>query len=54
VNHDTTAHTVTTTGLFDSGNMNSGALYRHIFSNPGEFQYVCTYHSWMKGTVTVT
>ena len=56
VNHDTTAHTVTssTAGLFDSENMNSGALYRHTFPSPGEFQYVCTYHSWMKGTITVT
>jgi len=55
VNRDSAAHTVTsTTPAFDSGNMVAGATFSYKFSQPGTYQYVCTYHSWMKGTVVVT
>lgn len=55
VNKDSSAHTVTsTTNLFDSGNMNAGASYSYTFTKAGVYQYTCSYHSWMKGTITVT
>ena len=54
VNKDTTVHTVTsTTGLFDSGNLNPGQTYAHSFAQPGVYMYYCTLHSWMKGNITV-
>jgi plastocyanin len=55
VNKDTTVHSVTsTTGLFDSGNLNPGQTYSHQFSQPGVYPYHCTLHLWMKGNITVT
>ncbi|MBI3859455.1 MAG: plastocyanin [Thaumarchaeota archaeon] len=55
-NKDAASHTVTsnTAGLFDSGNMVSGDSFSHTFSQAGTFSYVCTYHPWMKGNVTVS
>jgi plastocyanin len=57
-NNDSAHHTVTTTsaptgGDFDSGNMNGGVACTHTFTVPGTYQYDCTYHSWMKGTIVV-
>jgi plastocyanin len=57
-NNDSAHHTVTTTsapagGAFDSGNMNGGATCTHTFTVPGTYQYDCTYHSWMTGTIVV-
>jgi plastocyanin len=56
VNKDTTVHTVTssTSGLFDSGNLNPGQTWSHAFTQSGVFKYYCTLHAWMKGNVTVT
>jgi plastocyanin len=53
-NNDNMQHTVTANdGSFDSGNMNPGATFSHTFTEPGSFAYICTYHHWMHGTVTV-
>jgi plastocyanin len=55
INRDSTAHTVTSTsGVFDSGNMDSGATFRFTFMQIGTYKYYCKYHQWMKGTVVVT
>ncbi len=54
VNEDGVLHTVTATGgSFDSGTMAAGASWSHTFTTPGTYSYVCTFHSWMKGTITV-
>ncbi|MBD5635002.1 MAG: hypothetical protein IAI49_11035, partial [Candidatus Eremiobacteraeota bacterium] len=53
-NSDTTAHTVTAADKsFDSGNMTQGASWSHVFAKAGTYTYVCTYHSYMEGTVVV-
>lgn len=53
-NNDVMPHTVTARdGRFDSGNMNPGATYVYTFSKPGMYEYTCTYHGWMHGTVNV-
>jgi plastocyanin len=53
-NNDAIAHTVTSnTGAFDSGNMAAGATYSYTFSTAGTYNYHCTYHSGMTGTVMV-
>jgi plastocyanin len=55
VNRDASAHTVTSTaGVFDSGVVASGATYSYTFTQPGTYQYYCTIHPWMKGTIVVT
>ncbi len=59
-NNDPVPHTVTSTSVpsgassFDSGNMNQNATYTATFAVDGTYQYKCTYHPWMHGTVVVT
>jgi plastocyanin len=49
------SHTVTsTTGVFDSKNMDRGVVYSYTFTKAGKYPYTCTYHPFMKGTVIVT
>jgi plastocyanin len=49
------SHTVTATdGSFDSGNLDPSEGFSWYFDQPGTFQYVCSVHPWMAGTVTVT
>lgn len=53
-NNDNQPHTVTENGLaFDSGYLAPGASYGFTFTKPGVYEYHCTYHPWMTGTVVV-
>ncbi|HKT21484.1 MAG TPA: cupredoxin domain-containing protein [Nitrososphaerales archaeon] len=53
-NNDDVPHTITATdGTFNSGNLNAGQSWTHTFTTPGTYTYFCSYHSWMKGTITV-
>lgn len=58
-NADTTVHTVTsgkapeTDGIFDSEMMSTGDIFEHTFTDAGTFDYFCTFHPWMAGTVNV-
>jgi plastocyanin len=55
VNKDGTTHTVTSkTGLFDSGNFATGDTFKFTFTQAGSYQYYCTIHPWMTGTIVVT
>lgn len=47
-------HTVTATG-FDSGDIKPGQIWRHTFTAPGRYAYVCKPHEGMgmKGVVVV-
>lgn len=50
------AHTVTSVsgnGSLSSGYMAPDASYNYTFTAPGTYRYMCTYHSWMTGTVIV-
>lgn len=54
-NSDEEPHTVTASGgAFRSPGMGTGATYAFTFSEPGTFDYICTIHPFMHGTVTVT
>ncbi|MCC6313143.1 MAG: cupredoxin domain-containing protein, partial [Thermomicrobiales bacterium] len=54
-NDDTAPHTATAKGkVFDSGNLDPGASYSFAFTQPGTYDYVCSYHAGMKGTVVVS
>ncbi len=53
-NNDPLAHTVTAADRsFDSGLVQSGQTWRHTFTQPGTYDYTCTPHPFMKGTVVV-
>jgi len=54
-NHDEEPHTVAASdGSFHSPGMGTGATFSHTFSAPGKFDYVCSIHPMMRGTVVVT
>jgi plastocyanin len=54
VNQDSTVHTATDSGSFDSGNLKQGQSYTYTFTKPGTYDYICGIHQYMHGTVVVT
>jgi plastocyanin len=53
-NNDSISHNTTASGgLWASGTMAPGAQYSFKFTTAGTFQYVCTFHPGMVGTVNV-
>jgi plastocyanin len=54
-NHDEEPHTVAANdGSFHSPGMGTGGTFSHTFSAAGTFDYVCSIHPMMHGTVVVT
>ncbi|HUK74765.1 MAG TPA: multicopper oxidase domain-containing protein [Nitrososphaerales archaeon] len=61
INNDVAPHTVTSASIpagatkFDSGYMNieGSGTFTYTFTVPGTYQYGCSYHPWMHGTVIV-
>jgi plastocyanin len=54
-NRDEEPHTVAASdGSFHSPGMGTGATFTHTFSTAGTFEYVCSIHPMMHGTVVVT
>ena len=53
---DRAPHTATSTDrtTFDSGNLSTGDAYSFTFRSAGTYQYLCTYHPEMVGSITVT
>ena len=54
-NNDSTNHTVvsTTGNEMDSGSLNPGETFAHIFNDPGTYEYHCSIHTTMVGKVVV-
>jgi cytochrome c peroxidase len=54
-NRDAVPHTIVSqqAGLFQSGDLTSGQSFAQRFDTPGTYQYVCSIHTFMTGTVTV-
>jgi plastocyanin len=58
-NNDSSPHTVTSVTVpsgvatFNSGIMSAGGTWSTTFTVPGTYQYDCSLHLWMKGTVVV-
>jgi plastocyanin len=59
-NHDTTNHTVTFSsgpcspiGSIGDSNLAPGESYTVSLAAPGTYQYYCTIHNWMSGTIVV-
>ena len=54
-NRDEEPHTVAASdGSFRSPGMGTGATFTHTFATAGTFDYVCSIHPMMRGTVVVT
>jgi plastocyanin len=54
VNHDTIAHTVNfATGNINSNVLNHNGQFTHTFTTPGAYDYICSIHPFMHGSVTV-
>lgn len=54
-NKDGVTHNVTSsTALFSSGSMSSGATFSYTFSAVGSYAYSCTIHPGMTGKVVVS
>jgi nitrite reductase (NO-forming) len=54
VNDDSVMHTVTAVdGSFDSGFMEAGDTWTFTFEQPGDFEYYCLPHPWMRARVIV-
>ena len=54
-NRDEEPHTVAASdGSFHSPGMGTGATFTHTFATAGTFDYVCSIHPMMHGTVVVT
>lgn len=54
-NHDEEPHTVAATGgSFHSPGMDDNGTYSFTFNTPGTFDYICSIHPFMHGTVVVT
>jgi len=54
INKDNVLHNVTSTEFQSSGNLAQGATHSITFDEQGAFDYVCTLHPGMEGTIVVT
>lgn len=53
-NDDTMMHTVTAVdGSFDSGFLDAGDSFSFTFDQPGEYEYFCAPHPWMRARIIV-
>ena len=52
-NTDSSPHTATSPNAFDTGSLNKGQSKTVTLSKPGTYAYVCQFHPFMHGTVTV-
>ena len=52
-NNDNQPHTATSAGSFDAGAIQPGASATVAFQTAGTFTYICSFHPFMTGTVTV-
>ena len=53
VNRDPFPHTATAAGTCDSGAIAAGASWKYVATKAGAFDYLCTLHPNMKGTLKV-
>ncbi|MGE5142847.1 MAG: cupredoxin family copper-binding protein [Acidobacteriota bacterium] len=53
INKDPFPHTATAAGVFDSREIAPGKSWKWTARKAGVYDYVCTLHPTMKGTITV-
>jgi plastocyanin len=52
-NDDAQPHTATSAGNFDTGAIQPGESKTATFPTAGTFSYICSFHPFMNGTITV-
>lgn len=52
-NNDPVPHTATAKGAFDSSSIAAGAAWQYTAAKKGRFEYICSFHPTMKGTLIV-
>jgi plastocyanin len=52
-NEDIFVHTATDAGVFDTGDIAGGSSGQWVVDEEGTLEYLCTYHTTMRGTITV-
>jgi plastocyanin len=53
-NNGAAPHTSTSsTGVWNSGNLSTGQTFQFTFNTAGTFNYICTIHPFMRGSITV-
>jgi plastocyanin len=52
-NRDPFPHTVTARGAFDSGDIGAGKSWSFTAKRAGRYDYICTLHPNMRGTLVV-
>src|SRR5690348_3282762 len=52
-NEDSAPHTATLPGTFDTGTLQKGGSKTLVLDKPGTYTYVCQFHPFMKGKITV-
>ncbi len=53
-NEDSAPHTATANDTFDTGRLDKGDSSNIALPTPGTYDYICTYHSYMKGRIVVS
>jgi len=53
INKDPYPHTVTAAGAFDSKDIGAEGKWTYVARKPGRYDYICTLHPNMKGTLVV-
>jgi plastocyanin len=53
INKDPFPHTVTAGNAFDSGDIGANRSWKRVFREAGRYDYICTLHPNMKGSVIV-
>ncbi len=52
-NEDSVSHQVHSEGVFDSPALSKGESWEYTFSESGTYDYICSIHPSMKGTIIV-
>jgi plastocyanin len=52
INMDSVQHQIKG-DTFDSGPLNQNGVFEYTFNQPGTYNYICSIHPSMKGTITV-
>ena len=54
VNQDSASHTWTSRdGVWDSGTLSEGESFTVVIEEPGEYEFFCSFHPSMEGSITV-
>lgn len=53
INMDQSQHSIVSQGNFDSGTLQTGQSFSKVFDRTGTYDYICSFHTSMKGKIVV-